>query len=348
MLTLGGVLMASQSVRPDYSATGHLQLIPPAHVPEQAAGAAAGGQVRNPWLDLGINALGQAAILKVTDERVVKELGAQGYSENIVITIDVNTTFFTVVVIGKTPEQATSTVKQVMSLLNGDVQNEQKQFGVADRESFTTLTLDQGDKVTVVSSKVKRVLIVAAGVGLLTTAGFTIGLDALLRRRARRRADALPRAAAASGEGKAGKAAPAVNGKAAAETTVLPVTARGRVEQPAPSRATKASARVLKSRAGKVFASKSAAPPELESVTTVVSSPRVGEPTEAGEKGRSPIVVEYQTHEHRSDDADKKPADAAKADAQPVADELPMPSDATIILPLNRDWAVQDSRGKGR
>jgi hypothetical protein len=111
-------------------------------------------------------------------------------------------------------------------------------------------------------------------------------------------------------------------------------------------RAAKASARVLKSRAGKVFASKSAQP-DLESATRVISAPRVGDPKEA-EKGRSPIVVEYQSDEHRSDDARVKAVDGAKEEVQSLVDDLPMPSDATIVLPLNRDWAVHDSRGKRR
>jgi hypothetical protein len=58
---------------------------------------------------------------------------------------------------------------------------------VAKVDMITTLALDHGEKVTVVTSKQKRVLIVSAGIGVLVTAGATIGIDALLRQRAQRR-----------------------------------------------------------------------------------------------------------------------------------------------------------------
>jgi len=345
LVTLTGVLFASRAVRPDYSATGHLQLIPPAHPTETEPGKPKG--IQNPWLQLGIQALGQAAILKVQDERTVKQLAAAGYSENFLISIDYPTTFFSVEATGHSPDQARSTVKQVMKLLTEDVRAEQAQFGVVDRDLIGTLTLDEGDKVTVVTSKVKRVLIVAVGLSLLLTAGFTIGLDAILRRRARRRGSPQPPQQAAKRD------EPRDDGDEIDATAVIPAQrVNGRASEPArtgsgkPLPATKGSARVASSKVGRLIRSKSAIPPELDSSALVLDAPHAGERAEPAKTGRGPIVVEY----HPTDEADEAAASGARmADGdRDEESELPIPSDATIVLPLSpNDW-VPDAKGKRR
>jgi hypothetical protein len=361
LLTLASVLIASQTVQPDYSAKGHLQLIPPAHVNEPAN--AKDNRVHNPWLDLGIQALGQAAILKVQDERVLRQLVASGHSENFTVSIDYPTTFFSIEAIGNSPRQASNTVKEIMRLLSEDVRAEQQQFGVAEQDSVSTLALDEGDKVTVVTSKVKRVLIVAAGLGLLTTAASTIGLDALLRRRARRRAVGARTANAAGPPGDTGAAEMTsasemtsliadyrVNGKShepADATEALPKVSGTEALPKASGQVGKASVPAAKVRAGKIFTSKSAAQHDDDSATAIIAAPLVGEHAEAVDADRGPIVVEYHQGDERrtrDDDAIGDPPAAPLEDDAPAG--VPVLSDATVVLPRSRgDWTVRDSRG---
>jgi hypothetical protein len=331
LVTLTGVLFASRSVRPDYSATGHLQLIPPAHRNESEAAKA--GRIHNPWLDLGIGALGQATVLKVQDERTVKQLVASGYTEHFTITIEYPATFISIEAVGSSGPQATNTVRQVMKMLTDDVKAEQQQFGVAQEDMINTLPLDQGDKVTLVTSKVKRVLIVATAMGLLTTAGCTIGLDALLRQRARRRATAAQAAAAAAG--------PDGDGDDADATSAVPAQ---RVNGSHGGRALKTAAQATKVSKGSVFRSrKSSVNLDDGEATSVLSVPRAGEPAEPG---GTPIVLEYQQSAEGPDGA--KADESRNGNGRP-SEPRPMPSDATIVLPLSHKyWDVRDTGGNRR
>jgi hypothetical protein len=340
LVTLTGVLFASRSVRPDYSATGHLQLVPPA-TPNEPETAKA-GRIHNPWLDLGIEALGQAAVLKIQDEKIIKQLGAAGYSENFTVTIEYPATFVSIEGNGKTPDQATRTVQKVMDLLTDDVKAEQAQFGVAKQDQINTVPLDKGDKVTKVTSKVKRVLIVAGAIAMLITVGSTIGLDAILRKRARRRA-----AAEAANAGGGGGPDPSRDDSDA--TSVVPAQrVNGTVAEPAGAgakRPVKGAEPAVKAqpavaaKAGTTKPAKQSEPALDDEPTTVISAPRAGE-GEAG-KSRRPIVLEYQQTGGR------KPADEA-AGGQSDEDP-PVPSDATIVLPLSHKyWDVRNSGAKRR
>jgi hypothetical protein len=379
LVTLGAVLFASQSVKPDYKAVGHLQLIPPAHAPEPET--AKNSRVHNPWLDLGIQALGQAAVLKVQDAKVISSLGAAGYSENVVVSIDYPATFFSIEVVGSSPEQTTGTVKQVMKLLSDDVRTNQQQYGVSQEDMITTLALDQGDKVTVVTSKLKRVIIVGAGISVLITAGLTIGVDALLRRRARRR-NAAGAASEAPGQMRGRASRSDVDREDTQATTVLPAqrvdgTSKGRSSASAGTTTPEVAARVGRAPArpgkanrgrrepaqasdgqsGNVFRSKSADRGAADG-SAGFDLPQVGGGgAEAGDSGRDLIVVQYQhdanerqpagTAESAKDQGQDKSKETTTEDG---ADSLPIPSDATIVLPLSHgDWAtVRDSGSQRR
>ncbi len=185
LLTLVAVFVVGNVVQPEYKAIGHLQLVPPTHRTDKET--AKPDRIVNPWFNLGIQALGQAAALKMQDQRVVQELASAGYAEKVVITIQHSSTYLVIEVNGSSPEQATNTVKRVMKLLIEEMQAEQQQFGVAREDLITTVPLDQGEKIVVVNGTVNRALIATGGLGVLLAAGFTIGLDALLLRRGRRR-----------------------------------------------------------------------------------------------------------------------------------------------------------------
>ena len=196
---------AGKSVAPDYRATGNIQIIPSRGVVTPTS-----NRPKNPWLDLGFNALGNAAILKVTDKETLETLKKEGYSDSITVLLNERSPLLSIEATADNPARATATVREVIKLLAAEIENQQKQFNVASEDMITTLTLNDGTDVETVTSKVKRVLIVIAGLGLLLTAAGTIGIDALLRRRTRKNS---PDDEDAEPEPKpAGRARPAANG----------------------------------------------------------------------------------------------------------------------------------------
>ena len=195
-ILLASVLTTSlvgQSVKPDYRATGNVVMIPaPGPPATQTATPEPGEKSRpnNPWADLGLEALGNAAMLKVLEKDTLQSLAKAGLSEGITIQMAPRAPILYVEAVGTSPAQATATVREVIRLLVTKVAEQQRRFGVLPQDTITTLVLTDGADVETVTSKVKRVLIAIAGLGLLITAGGTIGLDMLLRRRRRvRRAD---------------------------------------------------------------------------------------------------------------------------------------------------------------
>ena len=73
LLTIAMSIVVGNSVKPDYRANGHVVMIP-------ATGAAdkpgeKNTRPKNPWNDLGFEALGNAAILTVTNQDSLKSHG---------------------------------------------------------------------------------------------------------------------------------------------------------------------------------------------------------------------------------------------------------------------------------
>ena len=183
LVTLVLVAVASMTVKPDYSAKGHVQLIPPVGT------TAADGEknpIKNPWFDLGYEALGNATMIDVNKKSLLEQMVAEGLTDNIVLTME-EVPLFEIEAVGNSPEQATASVQRVQTAIAEAVQQRQLSQRVPKTDIITTLDLDDGSEVEVKNSKTMRVMVVAAGLGLLLMAGFTIGLDALLRFRANRR-----------------------------------------------------------------------------------------------------------------------------------------------------------------
>jgi hypothetical protein len=197
VISLTGVLLVSQTVKPDYSAVGHLQLLPAPGVttPDPKASDPKAAVAHNPWGDLGFQALGLAVIVKMQDPKIAESLKAAGLSQSYGVTIEYGTTFFSVTATGTSPKQATGTVQQVMKLIAAEVASQQQRFNVGPESTITTLELDKGDSVTEITSKFTRVVMVSAGIGFLATTGLTIAVDAWLRRRERRNSGAARREA---------------------------------------------------------------------------------------------------------------------------------------------------------
>lgn len=187
LATVAMVVLAAQTVSPDYKAMGYMQLIPApssGKIPDPKAKP----RPVNPWLDLGYAALGNAAALTVTDSTALEKMAAAGYSDSVTVILNERTPLFEIEAVGDSKEQATGTVREVIKLLQADISAKQKQYGTLSEDTISTLVINDGSSPEQDAGKVKRVLIVAAGLGLLTTTAATIALDYWLRRRKLRRA----------------------------------------------------------------------------------------------------------------------------------------------------------------
>lgn len=184
MVLLGLIgFAATRSVAPDYTAVGHVTLIPPEGSTDSEGNSL---PIRNPWYNLGYEALSNAAMLDVTGKAAIEQIAAEGLSDSIAIDIQMYTVF-NIEVVASSPEQATATVRRVMEMIEDAVAARQKAMGVTQSDMIGTLALDDGSNVETKTSKITRVAVVALGAVVLLTVGLTLGFDALLRRRAARR-----------------------------------------------------------------------------------------------------------------------------------------------------------------
>jgi capsular polysaccharide biosynthesis protein len=197
LVTLACVAVAAVTVKPDYSSIGHIQFIPPVGT---TAKDGTKNPIDNPWYDLGYEALANATVIDVTKKSVLEKMAEEGLSDNITVTTD-QVPLFAIEVVGVSPEQATATVQYVQKGIADAVQQRQDTLRVPETDTITTLQLDDGTEVEEKSSKIMRVMVVAFGLGLLLTAGVTIGIDALLRWRAGRRREDEDEAPAGSAVG---------------------------------------------------------------------------------------------------------------------------------------------------
>ncbi|WP_250002925.1 hypothetical protein [Actinoplanes sp. M2I2] len=189
LLTAYAAYWTGSTIQPDYVATSYVQVVPPTAPEEPQTGVPKKnpGPI-NPWLSLGYNALGQAAVLTVQDTTVLEQLKAQGLSDTVLITLDDQSPVVTIEAIGTTKEQAAATTEEVVKRLDVSVRELQAEYGAKKTSYATTRRLDQGTNIVEKNSKVKRALVAVLGAGVLASTAVTIGVDALLRRRSRLKA----------------------------------------------------------------------------------------------------------------------------------------------------------------
>lgn len=307
------------TVKPDYEGISNLQLIPPTVTQQdQEAG------ITNQWLNLGINALAQAAIVTLQGKTVVDDLESRGLSTNFTVEKAPYDPLITITVTGESEAQTVATAERIADLYEGRITSLQKQQGVIDRMLITTERLDQGDNLTASSSKLKRALVAIIGAGVLLTAAVTIGTDAWLRRRARRKSaededDALD----AVGVEPVVPTPPLPrNGNkptGTAGVTFRPITssdeAGGRAPEPTPG------------------------PDGVRRPGAAVPAPSLSLEFRSGDKrdgAREPVR-----------DEPTSVIDRIEVDDEPTA--AVVPEDATIVLPLSHNrWAARDGSSKRR
>ncbi|GAA2598748.1 hypothetical protein GCM10010399_31710 [Dactylosporangium fulvum] len=190
LLTLAATTWALVTIKPDYTSTGTIMLIPPANrTPLTQAELAS----TNTWVEVGEDIMATAVAISLNTSATKKEIAAGGFSSNFEVVAEDRSSILTVTATASTPEAAKATVQRLEKQVAQEVEDKQARYKPQPGRAITTQVLDPGDTIEVVSSKVKRAAVVIIGVGLLLTAAVTIVGDNLLRRRAstRRRAAGL-------------------------------------------------------------------------------------------------------------------------------------------------------------
>lgn len=186
ILTTGVTALVTTRVEPDFTAMAYVQLIPPVATETTTTGEVTLAE-RNPWVGLGLETLGNAAIVTISDQRVVEDLKAGGFSDSYTLTISDQSPLVTLEIVGKSSQQVRDTSDQLIARFTENIVTLQSAYGVSTADSITVRRLDMGTNVTKSTSKIKRALIAVAGVGLLLTIAITVGIDAWWRHRRQRR-----------------------------------------------------------------------------------------------------------------------------------------------------------------
>jgi hypothetical protein len=184
LLAISATAFVAVTAKPDYTMTSYVQLIPAKVAPTDNPVSAS---VRNPWNQLGLNTIAQAAIYSTQDQKFLDALKAADHTENFTLTMNYPSPIVTVQVVAPTSVDARLTTDLVVARLRDSVRSLQKQAGVQDQDIIATQRLDQGENLEASGGKVKRAMAAVAAAGLLVMAGGALGFDALARRRSRRR-----------------------------------------------------------------------------------------------------------------------------------------------------------------
>jgi hypothetical protein len=169
-------------VKPTYVATAYVELVPPA--PITTSNGTIAVDVRNPWLNQGLQGLGYAALVTVEDLTYINTLKAAGYSDKVATAMGGSSTpVVTFTVNGATREQVSQTLTKVVGQFHDSIDSLQTDSGIATADLVTDLRLDSSGNVTLSHSRVKRAVVAIAGLGLLLTAGVTMAIDIRQRRR---------------------------------------------------------------------------------------------------------------------------------------------------------------------
>lgn len=184
LLAIGATLFVAFTAKPDYTMTSYVQFIPAKVAPSDNPTSAS---LRNPWNQLGLNTLGQASIYATQDQGFLESLKASHHTNNFTLTMTYPNPIVTVEVVGKDPADARDTTELIIGRLRSSAESLQRGSGVGDTDIIATQRLDRGQNLLPSRSKVKRAILAVAAAGLVVTAGGTVGFDALMRRRARKR-----------------------------------------------------------------------------------------------------------------------------------------------------------------
>jgi hypothetical protein len=133
-------------ITPDYKIIVYVQLIPPA-APTVTAPNQVPEQLRNPWLDLGLESLNSAAGLTIRKAEFLEYLGEQGLSDNITITQGYPNPIAQIEVVGSSEEQTLATADLVATRFIDTVATLQTDRQVSANSMIRTFRLDTGESL---------------------------------------------------------------------------------------------------------------------------------------------------------------------------------------------------------
>jgi capsular polysaccharide biosynthesis protein len=183
LLTGAASVWTLVGVKPNYIATTYIQLVGPVIQPTEPGQQSA--DQRNPWLQQGLNALANAAVVTVQDYSVIQALHGAGYSDTFKAELNSGAPLVTFEITGSSPAQATATANEIVARFQRSVADLQTASGARPSDLVTAKRLDLGTNIQESNARVKRAVVAVGGVGLLLTIGLTVGVDAVLRRRSR-------------------------------------------------------------------------------------------------------------------------------------------------------------------
>lgn len=184
LLTAAATVLTASYVRPDYVGTTHVSLLPPV-----AQRSPVDGQTMrvNPW---DTERLTTAVIVRLNTKSLADQVQAEGLTGVWEAGLDqnYNNSIIRIEVTSPTPAQARLTMARLLREVDDEVMRQQIRYpGLTPEDKITTTRLDLGMDVVADTGNVKRAVVVVCLVGLLLTTAVTLSVDALLRRRARRR-----------------------------------------------------------------------------------------------------------------------------------------------------------------
>jgi hypothetical protein len=328
LLSIGATLFVAFTAKPDYTMTSYVQFIPAKVAPSDNPTAAT---LRNPWNSLGLNTLGQASIYATQDQGFLDSLKASHHTDNFTLTMTYPDPIVTVEVVGKTRDDARETTELIVSRLRGAAESLQRGSGVADADIIASQRLDRGQNLVPSNSKVKRAVAAVAAAGLIVTAGGAVGFDAILRRRARKRADA---EAVASGDGPPApeKAVAGVNGANGVTPARAGVGVNG----------------VNGLNGDQADAALRAAPPESLERTAIIIKRSSSVVKPAPPKQRRSPAATYRSANAQSAEAEAEAGEEAEKPAETTPEETNGDTPADVQAVLQPKWVGSENGSKSK
>jgi capsular polysaccharide biosynthesis protein len=185
LLTAVASIYTLTSMKPDYVATSHVQVFPPASRPAEQGEPSL--EQRNPWMMLGVYNLANAAMLTIQQQSVVEALVAADLSDTYTATLGSGMPIVTIEVTGTSQEQAIATSDELIRRFSASVVDLQAQvYGVSTADLATARSIDLGPNVEPSTGRVKRAVIGIAGAGVVLAVAVSVAVDSLALRRRRR------------------------------------------------------------------------------------------------------------------------------------------------------------------
>jgi capsular polysaccharide biosynthesis protein len=316
LLTAAATWWTVSTVKPDYTATTNVTLLPPTL--RNDAPTATARKV-NPW---DTESLTIATLTYLNSKRLHDQMKAEGFAH--VWQADTDLRFSSLIVIKVTAEgreQAQRSARELQQRVTREVARQQAKYPLKPGEQITTNPFDNGDNVETATSKVKRALIVVIGIGMILTIAMTVGLDAILRWRSARRAHG---SVAVARQGRATAAEP--------PKPIAPITVGTLNGSPV---------------------TKTVADPSNEETRRIPQSVYRSVLREAGEEKPTTVITKPGGPSPATSKAGPKspPKAAPKATPEPAAKAVPneehvtAPEEATLVLPLsNMPWLPRPTK----